>query len=71
MQAAGHFRAVPDRLESDPPDAGHLWILEAAYVRQRGFEPVQTEQDGWQYVKAYGKLTDYKGTFLYNQSQLI
>ena len=30
---------------------------EAAYVRQRGFEPVQAEQMALQYVKAYGKIT--------------
>jgi len=29
----------------------------AAYVRQRGFEPVQAEQMILQYVKAYGKIT--------------
>lgn len=30
---------------------------EAAYVRQRGFEPVQAEQMTLQYVKAYGRIT--------------
>ncbi|MFA6373912.1 MAG: hypothetical protein WCW68_14940 [Methanothrix sp.] len=37
----------------------HLQELgqEAAYVRQRGFEPVQAEQMVGQYVKAYGKIT--------------
>ena len=30
---------------------------EAAYVRQRGLQPIQAEQMALQYVKAYGKIT--------------
>ena len=33
------------------------WARKLAYVRQRGFEPVQAEQMVLQYVKAYGKIT--------------